>query len=127
MTEEQAYANLINESSKTNTIMHAIQIIYLISSLVSVVAMWPQIKQLFVTKQSDELSIPTWLSWTLCQVISVVYAYSIHALPYFIACVSWLVFYLLMLTMILKYRHTTKLAAESVAIEPTPSYQFAKQ
>ena len=84
--------------------MHLIQSLYLLSSFVSVVAMWPQIRQLLVTKQSDELSLSTWISWTIGQIIAELYAVSLHAAPYLIASTSWLLFYFVMLALIIHYR-----------------------
>lgn len=88
-----------------------IQTAYLISSSIGVLAMIPQIKQLVTTKQSDELSLTTWTTWGCCQVMSFVYAISIHATAYIIVNVAWISFYITMATLIIKYRKRRSLSA----------------
>lgn len=84
--------------------MQLIEIIYLSSSAVAVLAMAPQIKQLLVTKQTDELNINTWIAWLGNQVVALFYAISIHAVPYIIINFAWIAFYMLMIYLIFKYR-----------------------
>lgn len=81
-----------------------IEILYLISASIAVLAMVPQIKQLVLTRQSDELSLSTWTTWGCCQVVSLLYALSLHATAYIIVNVAWITFYGVMVTLIIKYR-----------------------
>lgn len=84
--------------------MQLIEIIYLSSSAVAVLAMAPQIKQLLVTKQTDELNLNSWLAWLGNQVVALFYAISIHAVPYIIINFAWIAFYLIMIYLIIKYK-----------------------
>jgi len=88
-----------------------IQTAYLISSSIGVLAMIPQIKQLVMTKQSDELSLGTWATWGCCQVMSFIYAISIHATAYIIVNVAWISFYITMVFLIIKYRKRRSLTS----------------
>jgi uncharacterized protein with PQ loop repeat len=80
------------------------QTIYLLASCIAVIAMVPQIRQLLVTKQSDELNMSTWATWAVCQFASLNYAASIKATPYIIVSIAWLGFYGAMVFLIIKYR-----------------------
>lgn len=84
--------------------MHLIEITYLLASTASIVAMAPQVRRLLITKQSDELSLFTWLIWTVYQLISLIYSIAIHAIPFLVANVVWLTFYIVMVMLIIKYR-----------------------
>ena len=88
-----------------------IQIAYLISSSIAVFAMSSQIRQLVKTKQSDELSLATWATWGCCQVVSFVYATSIHATALMVVNVAWICFYITMVTLIIRYRKRRSLLA----------------
>lgn len=70
--------------------------------------MVPQIKQLLITKESDELNLGTWVAWAACQGVATAYAISIHALAYVVVSVAWTMFYVAMALLIVKYRHTAK-------------------
>lgn len=84
--------------------MQTIEIIYLTSSAVAVFAMAPQVKQLLVTKQADELSLNTWIAWEFNQIVALLYALSIGAIPYVIINFTWIGFYMIMIYLIIKYR-----------------------
>lgn len=84
--------------------MHFIETIYLLASTASVLAMAPQVRRLLITKQSDELSLFTWSIWTAYQFISLIYSVTIHAVPFLIANIVWLTFYVVMVALIIKYR-----------------------
>ena len=84
--------------------MHLIEITYLILSALSVVAMVPQIRQLLITKQSDELSLATWFIWGTYQTTALIYSITLHAIPWLITNLTWVSFYVVMLTLIVKYR-----------------------
>ena len=95
-----------------------IELAYLIASLASIGAMAPQIRQLLVTKQTDELSLLSWTIWAVAQVIATIYAISIHALPFIIMSSTWLLYYLCMVGLILYYRHPR--VAKQAALDPLP-------
>lgn len=82
----------------------SIQTIYLISASIGILAMIPQIKKLVTVKQSDGLSLTTWVVWGCCQTISFLYASSIGATAYMYVSTVWIAFYVTMVFLILKYR-----------------------
>ena len=84
--------------------MITIELAYLTASTVAIIAMAPQVKQLFATKQSDEFSLVSWSIWTLSQGVAIGYGISLGALPYIIVNSIWFSYYLLMTGMILYYR-----------------------
>lgn len=81
-----------------------IELIYLAASSVAIIAMAPQVKQLFVTKRSDEFSLASWLAWTCSQGVAILYGLSLGALPYVIINSIWFSYYLVMVAMIMYYR-----------------------
>jgi len=81
-----------------------IQIIYIIASLVAVAATIPQVKQLLLTKESDELNLTSWSTWTAYQIVATAYGMSIHAWLYVAVSTAWVAFYVTMLALIIKYR-----------------------
>jgi uncharacterized protein with PQ loop repeat len=83
---------------------NTIETIYLLSSLIAVCAMVPQVKRLVLTKQSDELSLGTWATWGCCQLVSFMYALSLNVRAYIIVNATWIAFYALMVFLIIKYR-----------------------
>jgi len=81
-----------------------IQIIYLISSAIGIIAMIPQLRRLLAMKQSDGLSLTTWGTWACCQMVSFAYATSIGAKAYMLVGAIWITFYWTMVILIIKYR-----------------------
>lgn len=88
-----------------------IQTVYLLTSLVGVMAMVPQVRRLVTTKQSDQFSLTTWIVWGMCQVSSFAYATSINATAYMIVGSAWITFYAVMIFLIIKYRKRRSLFA----------------
>lgn len=84
--------------------MNSIQTIYLLTSFLTVLATIPQLKQLVFTKQSDQFNLITWLMLGGNQLMSFAYAISINATAYVIVNVAWIMFYVVMLFLIVKYR-----------------------
>ena len=84
--------------------MTALDLLYLITSLASLGASIPQVKQLFKEKRSDELSLSTWSMWFLCQITFLVYVSSRGETLMLVTNTIWLVFYAAMLWMIVYYR-----------------------
>lgn len=81
-----------------------VQNIYILSSAIGILAMIPQIRKLIVVKQSDGLSLTTWVTWGCCQTVSLLYAISVGATAYMYVCMVWIGFYASMAFLILKYR-----------------------
>lgn len=88
----------------TEATAQTIQTVYLFSSAIGILAMIPQIRKLIVVKQSDGLSLTTWVTWGCCQVVSFLYAISVGATAYMYVNVAWITFYITMVFLIIKYR-----------------------
>lgn len=99
--------------------MQSIEIIYLCASSVAIFAMVPQIQKLVTVKRSDALSLSTWSTWAVCQVVSLLYSVSIGAIPLFIANIVWVSFYAIMVALIIKYR------TKPIRLEYTPEMETA--
>lgn len=84
--------------------MNFITILFITSALLSVVAMIPQIKKLRETKNSDEFNVFTWSIWTFGQVVGIAYAISVGANAFLFVSALWLLFYVYMVSLIIKYR-----------------------
>ena len=82
----------------------SIQTIYLISASIGMLAMIAQIKKLIIVKQSDSFSLTTWTVWVCCQAVAFVYASSIDARAYMYVHATYMVFYITMVFLIVKYR-----------------------
>lgn len=87
--------------------MYIIEALYLFATVISVVAMAPQIKQLLKTKQSEEFSLTTWSIWAVYQIIALSYAVTLGSLPFMLTNLAWIAFYTAMLTLIVRYRKNT--------------------
>lgn len=99
--------------------MEPIEIIYLCASSVAIFAMIPQIAKLVKVKRSDALSLSTWSTWAVCQVVSLVYSVSIGAIPLFMANIVWVTFYAIMVFLIFRYR------TKPIKLEYTPEIEAA--
>jgi len=101
--------------------MTAIDLLYLITSLASLGASVPQVKQLFKEKRSDELSLSTWTMWFLCQITFLIYVTSRGETLMLVTNTIWLVFYAAMLWMIVYYRRHPgpNLEAEQATLDTT--------
>jgi uncharacterized protein with PQ loop repeat len=97
--------------------MHAIELIYVTTTLVSVLTALPQLKRLWVMKNSDEFSLVSWIAWLIAQLSALVYAISIGSVPYLIVNFLWIAFYALMIALIVKYRSGAKREAVYVKVE----------
>jgi uncharacterized protein with PQ loop repeat len=98
--------------------MRAVEIIYLVTTFISVFTALPQIKQLLAMKDSDEFNLFTWIAWCLAQVSALFYSISIHSTPYLMVNIAWIGFYIAMIGLIIKYRGATaELATEEVRLE----------
>jgi hypothetical protein len=88
--------------------MHIIELVYLTTTLVSVMTAFPQLKQLWLMKNSDEFKLLSWVAWLIAQLTALVYAISIASIPYLIVNLLWIAFYALMIALILKYRGSNR-------------------
>lgn len=84
--------------------MPLIHILYILGSIVAISAGVPQLRKLIATKQSDEFSLATWGLWAAMQSISLVYAIEVKDTLYAVMSVAWIIFYLAIIALILKYR-----------------------
>lgn len=84
-----------------------IEILYLIAATIAVGACIPQLRQLVIAKASDELSLPTWITWTLTQCFTLMYVISIKNIPMTIVNVIWVSFYASMVGLIVYYRRAS--------------------
>lgn len=86
-----------------------IQIAYLASSFIAILAMIPQLRQVIRVKHSRELNINTWATWAACQVASLAYAISVKATAYAIVSVIWILMYVIMVLLIARYKYNVPL------------------
>ena len=86
--------------------MQPIELLYILSSTVAIASSAPQILQLLRTKKSEELSRATWSMWLTTQFFNL--AYMTHlGNPLLIAfSPAWLSFYVIIMTLIIRYRRT---------------------
>jgi uncharacterized protein with PQ loop repeat len=99
--------------------MRIIELIYITTTLISVLTALPQLKRLWTVKSSDEFSLSSWVAWLVAQITALVYALSIASVPYLIVNLLWITFYVLMIFLIIKYRDTSKKEAVYVPVEQT--------
>ncbi len=98
--------------------MAPIFILYIIASIAGIAAGIPQLRKLISTKQSDEFSLVTWLTWAAVQCVSLLYAIEVKATLYVAICAVWIAFYLVMIGLILKYRRPQTVLFAEVNEEP---------
>lgn len=85
--------------------MSLLEILYIIGAGIALIACVPQLRQLIVTKRSDEFSAQTWILWSATQAITLVYVISIHNILMIAVNILWVSFYILMTYLILHYGH----------------------
>jgi uncharacterized protein with PQ loop repeat len=101
--------------------MNVIKILYLLTTMISILAMLPQIKKLHQTKKTDQFSVTTWSLWTFSGLISLIYAISLKSAPFLFAEISWFIFYLIMVSMIIYYKYKDDIP--KIAIHITKKHQ----
>jgi hypothetical protein len=84
--------------------MSTIELLYSLSVILALSAAVPQVKKLIKLKSSSEFSLTTWVAWLGTQIIAFVYALSVDAKAYMAASAAWVVFYLIIVMLIIKYR-----------------------
>lgn len=97
--------------------MPPIYILYIIASIAGIAAGIPQLRKLISTKQSDEFSLTTWLTWCGVQCVSLLYALEVKATLYVAICVVWIVFYAVIIALIIKYRQPQPVLISDIADE----------
>ena len=97
--------------------MKTIELFYLISTIISLMACAPQIKQLIKTRRSDEFNMATWTTWFLTQFVSLSYALSVGEMILVIANFFWVSFYMTMVGLIVYYRRRPALETVVVSDE----------
>ena len=98
--------------------MNPIEILYTCSTSIAVLASIPQVRQLLITKSSDELNIATWALWLGTQFISLTYAISLQVHLLIVVNCIWIMFYAIMLTLILYYRRNPGRVNETICTPP---------
>lgn len=84
--------------------MILIQIMYSVAAVVAIGAGIPQLRQLITTKNSDEFSIATWSTWLITQSVTATYFTTLGSTLAAVVSGAWVVFYLMILTLIMYYR-----------------------
>lgn len=97
--------------------MQPFEILYVMSTTVSLVSSIPQARQLVVTRRSDELSLPTWVAWLGTQMISFLYAVSISQGALIFANIGWITFYAVMVGLIIYYRRPAYVSRLVLAVD----------
>lgn len=85
--------------------MLSIEIIYITAALIAIAACIPQIRQLVVSKASDELSLATWVLWLATQFVTLLYVISIGNKLMMAVNIAWVTFYGIMVGLIIRYRY----------------------
>jgi len=83
--------------------MELIQILIIISTLIALGAGVPQMLKLVKTKNSDEFNLGTWAMWVCTQSVSTVYVLSTGDYLLLAINSAWVLFYLAMAVLIVKY------------------------
>ena len=94
--------------------MTIIELLYICSTTIAVLASIPQIRQLLITRCSDELSLTTWVLWLCTQFVSLTYAISIANILLACVNVTWIIFYITMVALIVRYRPRTQVLPQEV-------------
>lgn len=96
--------------------MHIIEVTYIAAAIVALSAGVPQLRQLFIAKASDELSLPTWCIWFMTQLVTLMYVVSISNTLMIIVNLAWVSFYAAMVGLIVHYRRRP-IAPEPILID----------
>lgn len=97
--------------------MLILQTLLILSALVALGAGIPQMIKLIKTKNSDEFNLGTWTMWIATQSVSTAYAISIGDALLMSINAAWVLFYLTMSALIVKYS-PRRLQKQAVAIAP---------
>ena len=94
--------------------MTIIELLYICSTTIAVLASIPQISQLLITRRSDELSLTTWVLWLCTQFVSLTYAISIANILLACVNVTWIIFYITMVALIVRFRPRAQVLPQEV-------------
>lgn len=86
--------------------MRAIELLYMLAATLSLVACVPQLRQLKLSKCSDEFSLMSWGTWTGAQMMSLMYVISIGNVLMVLVNIAWVSFYAYMTYLIVRYRRS---------------------
>lgn len=89
--------------------MHFIEITYITAAIVALSAGIPQLRQLLITKASDEFSLSTWLVWLSTQCITLAYVTTIGNVLMMFVNIAWVLFYAAMVSLIVYYRRYVRI------------------
>lgn len=104
--------------------MQFIETAYITGSLVAILAAFPQLYQLFKTRQSDEFNVSTWTTWLVTQCVSLLYVSSLGNKLMIAVNIAWISFYFAMTVMIIYYhpgRRRRKSRRNELSAELAPS------
>ncbi len=105
--------------------MSILAIIYIALSVSSLIMSIPQLRTLLTTKRSDELHLGTWSMWFFNQVAMMVFMFTLNDTAVKTMSILWTSFYVLMLVLILHYRHHPGAALSTEAVAEPQSYEQA--
>lgn len=86
--------------------MTTIELLYTLAAVISLSACIPQLKQLVLSKRSDEFSLQAWSLWTVTQLMTLLYVISIGNVLMTFVNIAWVSFYGFMTYLIIRYRKT---------------------
>lgn len=84
--------------------MYIIETIYTLAAIIALAACFPQIRQIILTKRSEEFSAQTWLIWTFTQCMTLMYVIAIGNILMTVVNIAWVSFYAMMTYLIFRYR-----------------------
>ena len=87
--------------------MHLIEVTYIAAAIIALSAGVPQLRQLFLTKASDEFSLSTWCVWLSTQCVTLAYVTTLKNVLMMLVSLAWVGFYAAMVLMIIYYRRLT--------------------
>lgn len=96
--------------------MHIIEVIYIVSATSAIIACMPQLSQIYKAKASDELSLATWITWMITQMVSLGYVSYVGNGLLIVVSTAWVSFYALMVCLIVKYRRPVAVLAEAPSL-----------
>lgn len=85
--------------------MTIIKVAYVIFVFLAIAACIPQVKQLLLQKDSQGFELGTWSVWLMAQVAATIYTASIEAYIIMATSIAWGLFYAVMVSLIVYYRH----------------------
>lgn len=84
--------------------IHVLTATTVILGFVSLAFTLPQAIQLHKCKDSRNFNLVTWTTWLIYQSFAIVYSVDIHAFPFAIISGCWIIMYIWIVSMIIRYR-----------------------